>query len=141
AGADHLVYLSARGTGPDAPEFLRNKWLGENAIRESGIGATVVRPALFMEDWIGFLIGAQLQSGTKVQLVGDADPVKAFVAEPDVAKLVTALLVEGPPAEGSRQVDYSAAAASYGEIIERLARLSGLPLSVERLGPDQQLTT
>lgn len=140
AGVRHLVYLSARGTGPDAPPFLYPKWQGENAIRQAGIPASFVRPALFMEDWIGLLIGAQLQGGGKVQLVGERDPVKAFVSEGDVAKLVTALLLDQPPS-GARQVDYSTAAATYAEVIDRLADHSGVPLTVERIAEGQQVTT
>lgn len=143
AGADHFVYLSAGGAGPDAHPFLRPKWQGENAIRDSGLAATFVRPSLYMQDWIGFVLGAQLQGGAHVQLVGEQDPIKSFVDEGDVVKLVTALLLEGPPQDGepTRTIEYGAEAASHGDILGRMATLSGLPLTVERIPAGEKITT
>lgn len=143
AGVEHFVYVSAKGTGPHAPEFLRPKWLGESAIREGGPPATFVRPAQYMQDWIGFVLGAQLQGGTKVQLIGQADPAKSFVDEGDVAALLTALLLEGPPTGGDtvRLIEFATASASHGEVVKRMAALSGIPLSVERIDVGQTITT
>jgi len=143
AGVEHLVYLSARGAGPDAPPFLRPKWQAENSIREDGPPATFVRPALYMQDWIGFVLGAQLQGGSQVQLVGERDPLKSFVDEGDVAKLLTALLLEGPPPadDPAKQLDFAADVATYGEIVRRMAAGSGLPLTIERIPAGQPLTT
>lgn len=144
AGVEHFVYVSAKGTGPHAPEFLRPKWLGESAIRESGMPATFVRPGQYMQDWIGFVLGAQLQGGAKkVQLIGQDDPMKTFVDEDDVASLLTTLLLEGPPTGGDtvRLVEIATDSASHGEIVDRMATLTGMPLSVERLDVGQSVTT
>lgn len=143
AGVEHLVYLSAHGAGPEAPGLMRDKWEGENAIRASGQRTTIMRPALFMQDWIGFVLGAQLQGGTRIQLIGDGDPAKSFVDEGDVAKLVTAVLLAGPhrSRESTEVIEYGSDTASHGEIVARMARLSGLPLTVERIAVGQPITT
>ena len=143
AGVGHFVYLSTRGAGPDAPPFLRIKWLAENAVRGDGPPATLVRPAPFMQDWIGFVIGAQLQGGTRVQLVGDDDPSRAYVDESDVAKLLVGVLLEGPPSEGDapRVIEFSADTALAGDVVSRLATVTGLPLTVERIPIGQAVDT
>lgn len=86
AGVEHMVYVSARGAAPQAPPFLRVKWQAEDAVRQHGPPATIIRPAAYMQDWIGFVYGAQLQGGTRVQAIGSTDPLKAYVDEADVAK-------------------------------------------------------
>lgn len=143
AGVEHFVYLSTRGAAPEAPAFLRVKWLTENAVRDSGPPATLVRPAPFMQDWIGFVLGAQLQGGTRVQLVGDDDPSRAYVHEADVAKLVTAILLEGPPADDDapRVVEFSADVAVASDVVARMAAISGLPLTVERIAIGERVDT
>lgn len=143
AGVDHLVYLSARGVGPDAPELIRAKWEGEAAIRVSGQPATVVRPALFMQDWIAFVLGAQLQGGTRVQLIGEREPTMSFVDEGDVGKLVTAVLLAGPQSAADRfeVLEYGNDTATHVEVVERMAQASGLPLGVERIAVGEQITT
>lgn len=143
AGVEHLVFISASGAGPDADGFPRLKWEGENAIRASGQRSTVVRPAMFMQDWIGFVLGAQLQGAGRIQLVGLQDPARVFVHEDDVAKLVTALLLAGPHEdhEPVKTIEYSTEAASHEQIADRMATASGVPVSVERIAVGEPITT
>lgn len=143
AGVSHFVYLSVRGAHPEVPGIHAAKWAAEHAIRATGVPATIVRPAMFMEDWIGFVLGAQLGAGPRIQLIGDQDPIRPFALEADVAELVTAVLLAGPPAGADhvRTVEFVADAASHGQILDRMARLSGLPLEVEWLPRGQAVTT
>ncbi len=135
AGVQHMVYVSARGAAPEAPAFLRIKWEAEEAVMRFGPPATIVRPAAYMQDWIGFVYGAQLQGGTRVQAIGSTDPLKAYVDEADVAKVVTAALLAGPPAAGAatETVELSADSVRASEVIRRMAEASGLPLTVDRV--------
>src|SRR5690554_1486319 len=135
AGVEHMVYVSARGAAPEAPAFLRIKWEAEEAVMRFGPPATIVRPAAYMQDWIGFVYGAQLQGGTRVQAIGSTDPLKAYVDEADVAKVVTAALLAGPPAAGAatETVELSADSVRASEVIRRMAEASGLPLTVDRV--------
>lgn len=143
AGVSHLVYVSARGTGPDANPFLRPKWEAENAIREHGPAATFIRPGQFMQDWIGFVLGAQIQGGSRVQVIGEGDPARAYVDEADVAKLLTAVMLDGPPQAGTatRQIDFTADTATVSDVVGRIAALTGLPLTVERIPVGRSIDT
>lgn len=143
AGVQHFVYVSARGAGPEAPPFMRIKWGAEQAVRERGPAATIVRPAPFMQDWIGFVLGAQLQGGTRVQVVGDRDPWRTYVHEGDVVRLLTAVLLGAPPSGngGVNQVDFSADSAAAAYIVGRMANASGMPLELERIPLGQAVDT
>lgn len=55
AGVRRLVHLSALGAGPDDRfGYLRSKWLAEEAIRRSGLDATILRPSVVFGDGAGF---------------------------------------------------------------------------------------
>jgi uncharacterized protein YbjT (DUF2867 family) len=131
AGVRQFIYVSARGAAPGAPGVFGEKWLGEEAVRASGVPATIVRPPMFMQDWIGFVIGAQLQGGTRVQLVGDSSPTVTFVDEADVARLVVAIAREGDAI--GETLEIASEAATHPDIVRRIGETIGAPLEVQRL--------
>lgn len=55
AGVERLVHQSALGASPD-PRFpyLRSKWMGEEAVRSSGLDWTVLRPSVLFGPGAGF---------------------------------------------------------------------------------------
>jgi NADH dehydrogenase len=54
-GVRRLVHLSALGAGPDERfPYLRSKWLGEEAVRASGLDWTVLRPSVLYGEGAGF---------------------------------------------------------------------------------------
>lgn len=50
AGVKHLVLVSANGADPRGTKYQRTKWVAEQAVRNSGLSWTILRPS--------FLIGA-----------------------------------------------------------------------------------
>lgn len=55
AGVSRLVHQSALGASPDERfPYLRSKWLGEEAVRSSGLEATVLRPSALFGEGAGF---------------------------------------------------------------------------------------
>lgn len=143
ADVGHLVHVSAHGANPGAPGLMRAKWDGEQAIRASGQRTTIVRPSLYMQDWIGFVLGAQLMNGGSIQLVGSDDPARSFVHETDVAKLLTALLLEGPHdnAEPVKVVEFATDTDSHSRIAERMLAATGSPSGVNRIAIGNSVTT
>jgi uncharacterized protein YbjT (DUF2867 family) len=131
AGVRQFVYLSAKAAAAGAPAILGEKWLGEEAVRASGVPATIVRPPMFMQDWIGFVIGAQLQGGTRVQLAGNADTTMTFVDEADVARLVVEVALRGDAIGES--LELASEAATYADIVRRIGETIGAPLEVQRI--------
>ena len=131
AGVRQFVYVSAKGAAPGAPGIVGEKWLGEEAVRASGVPATIVRPPLFMQDWIGFVIGAQLQGGTRVQLVGDGDPMVTFVDEADVARLVVEVARRGDAV--GETLELASEAATHADVVRRIGATIGTPVEVQRI--------
>ena len=55
AGVNRLVHMSALGTRPNArSEYHRTKWLGEEAVRQSGLDWTIHRPSIVYGKGDGF---------------------------------------------------------------------------------------
>ena len=135
AGVRQFVYVSTVGAEPTAPSPLfRDKGRAEQAARASGVPLTVLHPVKFMQDWIGFLIGAQLQATAtagrpRVQLVGDGDVSTSFVDEADVARLAAAVL--GSPDTVGETIPLAAEAATYRDVVARWARALRTEIEVE----------
>src|SRR5690606_11748721 len=142
AGVRKVVHVSAAGVAADAPPGLfQDKWRGEEAVRASGVPYVILRPARYMGDWIGFLLGTQLAAGGGViELVGDGTKPSALVDQPDVAE-VTASLARDPRSGPAEVLALSAARAKYPELVGRMARLLGAPLSVRYLPVGADVTT
>jgi NADH dehydrogenase len=137
-GVEQFVFVSAYGFGPDAPVALaRAKAATEEELRESGVGYTILRPVLFMEAWIGLAVGGQLAGGDTVTVVGDADLRHAFVALRNVGDLCLAVL--GHPEAQNAVIPLASESASYREIVERIAVVSGRDLKLRSVEPGTRL--
>ncbi len=64
SGVRRIVHLSALGAGPEAPRYLQSKWMGEEAIRRSGVPSVIIRPSFV----IGPGGGAAVQFAAVVRL-------------------------------------------------------------------------
>lgn len=142
AGVRKVVLVSAAGASGDAPPGLfQDKWRGEEAVRASGVPYVILRPARYMGVWIGFLLGTQLASGGGVvELVGDGSKPASFVEEDDVAA-VTAQLARDPRSGPAEILELATERATYPELVERIGRVLGAPLSVRYLPVGADVTT
>lgn len=137
AGIRQFMYVSALQADADSDHpILREKGLAERGIAASGVPATVLRPAAFMQDWIGFALGAQLQAtapsgAARVQLIDGSDATTAFVDETDVAKLAVAALDREDTI--GETIPLAAELARYPELVERMQRLAETPIALETL--------
>jgi uncharacterized protein YbjT (DUF2867 family) len=134
ARVQKIVYLSMAGFEADSPLALaRAKAATVTALRASGIPYVILQPALFMESWIGFVVGAQIQLGDTVQVVGDPSREYGFVAIDDVADLTLAVL-DHPDAH-CVELPLSAASCSYRQVVAWVAEVTGRDLRVDSLPP------
>lgn len=46
SGVKHVVLVSANGADPNGTQYQRTKWIAEQAVRNSGLAWTIVRPSL-----------------------------------------------------------------------------------------------
>ncbi|MGW4837967.1 NmrA family NAD(P)-binding protein [Streptomyces globisporus] len=134
AGVRHLVKLSMMAVEePGADDFItRRQRRNEEAIRESGVPWTFVRPRTFMSNTLSWAPG--IRSARVVRaLYGDA-PV-ACVDPRDVAAVAFAVLT-GAGHEGRAYAVSGPEAITAREQTAQLSRVLGRPLRFEELGPD-----
>ncbi len=137
AGVSHFIYVSAWGVDVNSPDPLfRAKAVCEGYLQESGLTYTILKPGIFMEVWIGAVVGAPLQAGQPVTLVGKGENRHAFVAIGDVAAYgVTA--VDHPAAKNAAIPIASAASYSWTEIVDAVGSAVGSPLPVQHVNPGE----
>ncbi|MFC8698397.1 NmrA family NAD(P)-binding protein [Streptomyces parvus] len=138
AGVRHLVKLSMMAVEePGADDFItRRQRENEEAIRESGVAWTFVRPRTFMSNTLSWAPGIR-SAGVVRALYGDA-PV-ACVDPRDVAAVAAAVLI-GTGHEGRAYAVSGPEAITAREQTAQLSRVLGRPLRFEELGPDAART-
>ncbi len=92
AGVPHLVHVSALGAASSAPSmYLRSKAAGEEALRASGQGLTVLRPSVIFGEHDSFLnLFAHLQALFPVMPLAGADARFQPVWVEDIAAAIVA---------------------------------------------------
>ncbi|NED03315.1 NAD(P)H-binding protein [Streptomyces sp. SID6648] len=138
AGVRHLVKLSMMAVEePGADDFItRRQRQNEEAIRESGVPWTFVRPRTFMSNTLSWAPGIR-SAGVVRALYGDA-PV-ACVDPRDVAAVAVAVLT-GAGHEGRAYAVSGPEAVTAREQTAQLSRVLGRPLRFEELGLDAART-
>lgn len=124
----HLVYSSVRGAGQNAGvDYYAAKEAIEARIRETGIPATIVRPAFFMDNLQAFnrpvrdddgelVVNLAVRSDISVSLVSTAD-IGAFAA----------IAFDQPAAFTGRTVELAGDYLTPPQIAEIIGRHAGLP--------------
>ncbi len=145
AGVEQFVYVSAHGADANADlPIMHEKGLAEEAIVASGVPATILRPTSFMQDWIGFVLGAQVRSAApgssvRVQLFDRGEAPTSFVHEADVAELAVAVL--GRDDAIGEALPLAAEAATYRALLRRIGAMMGTEIELESLPPGGRITT
>jgi uncharacterized protein YbjT (DUF2867 family) len=139
ADVKQFIYLSFNGVEVGSPIPLAHaKASVEQHLSKSGMTYTILKPEKFMEVWIGFLLGAQLQEGPQVKIAGSGEVPLAFVALENVADL--ALGVLGHPEAANAVLPLCAPKKyAYREITRQIGELTGAPIEVESIGPGESI--
>jgi uncharacterized protein YbjT (DUF2867 family) len=126
AGAEHLVLVSVLDAAPDHPMSLhRAKHAAEQALKASGLAWTIVRPAAYLETWVG-IVGAKLAAKGQAMVFGPGDNPIAFVSARDVAGVVD-LAVRDPSLRGQVLEVAGPEQLSFTQLADRLVAASGRP--------------
>lgn len=139
AGVQHFIFVSALGASPQSPvEFLRAKADTEHHLAGSGMTYTILQPNMFMEVWIGMLVGMPLQQGMPVTLIGRGDHRHAMVSTRDVAAFVVAA-VTNPAARNATLVIGGPEARTWTQVVELAGSVVGRSLDVQYVAPGEPL--
>ena len=133
AGISHFVYVSAIGAGPNPklPYFFA-KWEAEQAVVESGVPYSILRPSLIFGPGDGFftlLRGLVRFSIPAVPVAGDGLSLFQPIAIGDVARCILLTLERGPSSTvteigGAEQV-------TYDEIIDTVREAIGAGMRIK----------
>lgn len=135
---EQFLFVSAHGFELDSPLVLaRAKANTEALLAQSTMGFTVLRPALFMQAWISMVVGAQLEAGPQLTVIGDPGRKYGFVSARNVADLALATL--GNPRALRQTIPLSAAAVSYTEIANWVGEARGQSIEIASVEPGTTL--
>jgi len=129
AGVRRFVFVSAHGFEDLPLALARAKTESEKRLAASGVPWTVLRPGLFMDVWIGWVLGAQIANAGRVVVAGDKDARYGFVAAENVADLAVAVLDE-PRAENAT-IPFLFDVASFPEVVKKIGKAIGRSIPVE----------
>ena len=130
AGVRRFLYTSVPDASPDSNiPVLRIKYECEEALRASGMAYTVIRPTIFMEVWIGLMVGVPLMMQQPITLIGQGNHAHNFISEQDVADYHITLLDH--PQAYNRILDIGGPGSySWTQIVERVGERMGTTLPV-----------
>lgn len=135
AGVKHVVYTSLPSPATSHVSFAPDHLGTEQALAASPLGWTVLRNAWYFENLAHVLPGA-LASGTWATAAG-AGRI-AYIARDDLARAAAVALASGEA--GNRVLTLTGAQAySVHDIAARVSALTGKPLAVADLAPEQLL--
>jgi uncharacterized protein YbjT (DUF2867 family) len=133
AGVKRFIYTSANGAAPDHPVPIYSiKGACEDALEKSGMDYTILRPAVFMEIWIGMAIGLPLMNQQPITLIGQGDHHHNFVSEADVAAFGLAA-VDNPHAVNQRIDIGGPASYTWTQIVDTASKVMGANLPMQYL--------
>lgn len=137
AGVRRIIFTSVLGADSTSTiPLVRYKAQAETALRESGISYTILAPNLFAEVWIGAVVGAPLQAGQPVTLVGEARRKHAFVSLVDVAAFAVAA-VDNPAARNVTIPIAGPQGLSWREVVALAGQVLGQELPVIFVQPGE----
>ena len=129
AGVKHVVKLSVIRASPEAPlRFARTHAKVEQALRDSGMDWTLLRPTSFMQNTLSW--GARVLDGTFYSPFPDA--AFSIVDARDVAEVAAVALTE----EGHAGKAYGLSgpeAVSYRDQAKRVFAAAGREITVEEI--------
>jgi NADH dehydrogenase len=99
AGVKHFVLDSLRGNIRSDDPLTSGKRRAEQALIDSGMTYTILRPSSFMEAWLSSSLGFDYANG-RVQIFGSGDQKISWISLSDVARFAADVL-ENPSAENA----------------------------------------
>lgn len=137
AAVEHFIFTSVLGAASSSLiPLVRCKAEAEVALHESDMAYTILSPNLLAEVWVGAVVGAPLQAGQPVTLVGEARRVHSFVSIADVAAFAVAA-VENPAARNARVVIGGPEAVSWRDVVAMTGQVLGRELPVRFVQPGE----
>lgn len=137
AGVKHIVKLSALGATPRTKSGLaKEHYNAEQALERSGISYTILRPHVFMQNWLGEVAETVRKEKKIYAAVGEGKV--PFIDARDIAAVAAEALLHPEKHKGKYYVLTSAQAISYYDLAAAITEVLGeevvyLPLSMQEM--------
>ena len=131
AGVKHFIFVSVTGGITTSCALIDAKRETEEQLKASGLTWTILRPAAFMENWLGPMAGFDAPN-RKATLLGDGNQKISYIAAADVAR-VAAGCVDNPRA-ANRVIDLGGPEAiSPRDAVKEYERATGAAFEVQEV--------
>ncbi len=117
--------------GRITPVAARAKFAAEEALRESGLAFTILRPTAFMETWIGIVGGPLADKGHALVFGPGKNPIN-LVSVADVAALAV-IALEDPTLRGETLEIGGPENVGFVTLAERLIEARGKPALIRHV--------
>jgi uncharacterized protein YbjT (DUF2867 family) len=132
AGVERFVLLSVQGASADHPMSLhRAKHHAEQALRDSRLRFTIIRPTAFLETWLTVIGGPLSREGHALVFGPGRNPIN-FVSVRDVAALAGLALCESAMRDEVVEIG-GPQDLTFVAIAERLIARSGRPGRIKHI--------
>ena len=128
SGVGHFLQMSAIGATDNLRyPYLPSKWLGEQAVVDSGLPYTILRPSILFgggDEFVNALAGL-VRAFPLVPVVGSGRNRFQPIAVDDVAQCIAVALVDNGPANGVIEIG-GPQHLTYNQIVDVIARTYGV---------------
>lgn len=135
-GVKHVVKLSALGATPRTKSPLAYEhWEAEQALEESSMTWTILRPHAFMQNWLGEVAESVKEERAIYAAVGDGKV--PFIDARDIAAVAAEALLHPEKHNGQKYVLTSGIAVGYAELADALSQATGKEVVYNSLSMDE----
>lgn len=132
AGVGQFVLMSIHGARADHPmDLFHAKFQAEQALKASGLGATILRPSAFMELWLNIIAEPMLKQG-KALIFGRGENPINFVSVEDVARFALIGLLD-PQARGLTIEVGGPENRSLSQVVALIEQVTGKTVGRQRI--------
>jgi|SRR5690625_1339550 len=135
-GVKHVVKLSALGATPRTKSPLAHEhWVAEQALEESDMTWTILRPHAFMQNWLGEIAKTVREEGAIYAAIGEGKV--PFIDARDIAAVAAEILLHPEPHTSKRYVLTGGEAVGYAQLAEALSQATGSLVTYRSLSMDE----
>ncbi|WP_353184888.1 NmrA family NAD(P)-binding protein [Parapedobacter lycopersici] len=135
-GIKHVVKLSALGASPHTQSPLAHEhWLAEQALEKSGMSWTILRPHVFMQNWLGEVADTVRSAGAIYAAIG-AGKVP-FIDARDIAAVAAEALLHPEKHAGQKYVLTGDVAVGYESLAQAISKATGREVVYQSLSMEE----
>ncbi len=132
----HVVKLSALGASPHTKSGLAlEHWEAEQALENSKMSWTILRPHVFMQNWLGDEAKTVREEGIIYSAIGEGKV--PFIDARDIAAVAAEALLHPEKHSGQRYILTGGEAVGYQSLAEALSKATGRTIVYKSLSMDE----